>query len=751
MDELVLKLVTKVNDAKSSISSMINLTKNLDNTTSKTTQSFDKMSNSTSKISESFKKPVKDIQDLENELKSLTKTYNKELDVFKYGAGKNGIAGYNPSYDPDLGKIKTDAGQYKIVTQQSLNEQLSRINELQQAIDNFYGKVEQEPSSNIADKVSPKEIDTKPLDDLKKKTEDANKKLSKTASLFRTIGNVSKFVATKGFDVLKNKFGGFSNGFGKGITNNINQLKKLALGLIGVRTAMSVLTKAVNSYLSFDSELQDSLTNSWNTLGALLAPAIEMVAHLFAMATNYVAQFVNALTGINLVARANAKALETQAKANMKANNAQRGLLGMDEITNLPTESSTNPANQISIDDSIKSFKLFDDLLNDVKNKDWHELGEDIGDAIEDTLSSINWDKIQKTAYNVTYNFADFLNGLFEVDWSLLGGTLSEVVNTWISFIGGFVDKFSFIQLGVGLGDALETFITDINWEELGQNITKGLDGLFQGILAFLETTDWSKIGEGLGDFIRNIDWGKLLLDLIKILGALLKGIGDFLAGFIASFYKDLSDESKQSIINVMDTIYDIINGAIQSFVDLFRIPMEFLGAIFKDLIDGIKLLLQGDLLGAVKKIGKALVNAFILPLNIFITGLNIMLVPLRAIIVALGKATGNNWTMNDIRIPTIPKLETGTPNIETEGLYHLHEGEMVVPKRYNPNTNGYNDGSDNKQIIDLLVSLNSSMLEYAERPINISMNGRQVAEASYNDFQEVSRNRNQSTAVTRS
>ena len=55
MDELVLKLVTKVNDAKSSISSMINLTKNLDNTTSKTTQSFDKMTNSTNKISESFK------------------------------------------------------------------------------------------------------------------------------------------------------------------------------------------------------------------------------------------------------------------------------------------------------------------------------------------------------------------------------------------------------------------------------------------------------------------------------------------------------------------------------------------------------------------------------------------------------------------------------------------------------------------------------------------------------------------------
>lgn len=81
---------------------------------------------------------------------------------------------------------------------------------------------------------------------------------------------------------------------------------------------MSFLTKSVNAYMSFDSELQDSITNSYNMLGALLAPAIEYVAQLFAMATNYIAQFASALTGIDLVARANAKALDTQAKATKK-------------------------------------------------------------------------------------------------------------------------------------------------------------------------------------------------------------------------------------------------------------------------------------------------------------------------------------------------------------------------------------------------------------------------------------------------
>ena len=113
-----------------------------------------------------------------------------------------------------------------------------------------------------------------------------------------------------------------------------------------------------------------------------------------------------------------------------------------------------------------------------------------------------------------------------------------------------------------------------------------------------------------------------------------------------------------------------------------------------------------------------------------------------------MGKVTGRNLSFRDVRIPY---LETGTPNIETEGLYHLHEGEMVVPRKYNPNTDGYDSGRDNRQIIDLLISLNANMLEYAERPININMSGKKVAEATYDDLQQISRNKNISNVVVRS
>lgn len=173
---------------------------------------------------------------------------------------------------------------------------------------------------------------------------------------------------------------------GRTVGSITQKMKKFTLGLLGVRTAMSFMTKSVNAYLSFDSELQDSITNSYNMLGALLAPAIEYVAQLFSMAANYVTQFVSALTGIDLVARANAKALDTQAKAAKKAANAQRGLLGMDEITNLPTESGGIDAKQIGVD-AIKTGDFFSNIVDALKNGEWHRAGEIVAEGIDNALS----------------------------------------------------------------------------------------------------------------------------------------------------------------------------------------------------------------------------------------------------------------------------------------------------------------------------------------------------------------------------
>lgn len=749
LDEIALKFTAKVNEFKSSISSVIGLTNNLDNSTNKLAQNFEKMASGTSKADASFKESKARVQELESQLKSLNATYEAHKKAFDERPAGMSSTLYNPTKTA-FGSVK-DTNANEFVNQAKLDAEKQKIAELESEYNTLKQTIQGTSSTANNSNLVPKNLDNKPIKDIGDNSKNATKEVFQLGNAFKSLGGAIGYVGSKAVGTLKNKFKDLTKNIGKDVNSNIKQFKKLALGLIGVRTVMSVLTKAVNAYLSFDTELQDSLNNSWNTLGALLAPAIELVARMFAIATHYVAEFVNALTGIDLVARANAKALESQAKANAKANQAQRGLLSMDEITNLPTENGGASANQIAVDDTIKSFKMMDDLLGHLKNGDWHLAGEDIARGINDMLDSIDWNSIQQKAYETSYNFADFLNGLFEVDWSQIGTTFAESVNTWNKLVRGFLDKFSFIQLGKGMGNFLTHFIGDIDWGEAGRNISDGLHGLFQTITTFFDTVDWSLVGERFGDFVRNIDWIQLGKDILKGIGSIAQGIFNFITGFIASLFKDCSDETKRKVIEIGDTVWDIINGAIESIIDIVTKPFEYVKGVFNGFVDAIHSLLHGKFLEGVEKAGKALVNALIIPLNWFIDGFNAILIPLRGIIVLLAKATGKDLTMDEVKIPNIPQLEVGTPNIETEGLYHLHEGEMVVPKKYNPNTNGYNDGSDNKEIIDLLISLNTSMIEYAERPININMNGRQVAEATYDDFQRVGKNRNESTVVVRS
>lgn len=704
-----------INDLKEAIAEW----KKYDDETTKVANSLNGIVTANKNVNDSFKASKQSVSEMSKELQKMQSVYKTHLKVFnEEGRGDDKHATYNPTKDT----AKFDPDAIQVITQESLNEEKRKIDELTAKIKEFSHNVDEQSGKRLPTNLVPKEA----VDNVKKlgdKAKDSEHKISRLRSVMKSLGSIAKYVGSKGFDFLREKFNIFGKTVEKNVDGNLKHLKKFALGLIGVRTAMSVLTKSVNAYLSFDSDLQDSLTNSWNMLGSLLAPAIEFVARMFALATNYIAQFVNALTGINLVARANAKALQSQAKATNKARDAQRGLSGMDEITNLPTEPSGagSEPTQIQVDDTIKSLKGLDEILRHLREGQWHLVGEDIARSINKMLKSIDWVSLKEKAYKVGYNFADFLNGLFEVDWSQIGTTIAESFNTFTELIKGFVDKFSFIQLGKGMGNMFNHAFLDIDWNTLANTINKGIQGVGDGISIFLKTFKWGDIGKAFGEFVANIDWGNMLFQAIKVSILAISGLTEFITSFFEGLFSKVSDKISTKVSEI--------------FTDLENGTIDF----------------NGWLERAGKDVVKSIANIFISTLNKLIRKFNTFITPFRALIVAFGNVTGKKWTLDKVSLPMIPTLAVGTPDIETEGLYHLHEGEMVVPKRYNPNTDGYDGGRDNKQIIDLLISLNTNLIDYANRPIDISMNGKKVAEGIYDDMQTIDNNRNKSTIMVRS
>lgn len=144
------------------------------------------------------------------------------------------------------------------------------------------------------------------------------------------------------------------------------------------------------------------------------------------------------------------------------------------------------------------------------------------------------------------------------------------------------------------------------------------------------------------------------------------------------------------TIQSVFNFIWGIISGVINSIISAFRNVANIVKSVFTSVKNAISSLFKG-----VANIIKAPINGLIGLINGVIKGLNKIKLP--DWVPAIGG--------KGINIPLIPKLATGTNYVAGEGLAYLHEGEAVVPKKYNPAIGGY--GNFNQPIY---VTVNADM-----------------------------------------
>lgn len=144
------------------------------------------------------------------------------------------------------------------------------------------------------------------------------------------------------------------------------------------------------------------------------------------------------------------------------------------------------------------------------------------------------------------------------------------------------------------------------------------------------------------------------------------------------------------TIQSVFNFIWGIISGVINSIISAFRNVANIVKSVFTSVKNAISSLFSG-----IVNIIKAPINGLIGLINGVIKGLNKIKLP--------------DWVPGiggkGINIPLIPKLATGTNYVAGEGLAYLHEGEAVVPKKYNPAIGGY--GNYNQPIY---VTVNADM-----------------------------------------
>ena len=194
-----------------------------------------------------------------------------------------------------------------------------------------------------------------------------------------------------------------------------------------------------------------------------------------------------------------------------------------------------------------------------------------------------------------------------------------------------------------------ETWVIAFNFiESLISNAITFVKGALEFILGFL-TGDAEKVKQGFNE--------------------MLKAITNSLISFgevPRKFAKELGNE-----------IIGIYKGVINQIISMFNNMISPL----KQVVKGIKQMLEGDLKNGTINIVKGIANGIIGILNKLISRLNAMVSPIRGMIVAVGKALGKNYTMSNIKIPSITPLATGgIVNRPTYAMIGEAGREAVLP-----------------------------------------------------------------------
>ena len=246
-----------------------------------------------------------------------------------------------------------------------------------------------------------------------------------------------------------------------------SKIKQIGLSLLGTRSIFTATRKAISEYLAMDQELSKGFQNIWRAIGAQLAPALEFVLHLFTQFARVIYSIILALTGIDLIARANAKSF---ASMNKSASSALGNLQKFDDLNVVDFGKGNSEVPQIELEPI----------------------------DLTPIQPLIEWLKQLKQAFKDAFDT----------------GNVQPIFDLLTKGIRGLVDEF-----------------LKVDGKDLGKKISNILVGLATGIWTLIRDLPFGEIGLKINEILKEIDWGELFTKLLSGWLAWIGGLAEFFFG----------------------------------------------------------------------------------------------------------------------------------------------------------------------------------------------------------------------------
>lgn len=486
-------------------------------------------------------------------------------------------------------------------------------------------------------------------------------------------------IAGKGLENLKQ--------YGKTLKLNTKQLIKYIGAMFSLRSAYNLIRSASNSWLNSENkQAKQSRANidyMIYAIGSVFAPVIQFVTNLVYNLLKAVGMVFKALTGVNIFAKASAKSYSSMANSAKEAEKATRSIADFDEIHNIEENNTSSAGKSGGVNPNIDLSELdiatpkieklknkLKELIEPLKKIDFTNLKQALND-IKEPLKELGldaWEGLEWAWYNILVpltkwtiedllpNFLQFLASVLTVLGICIEACKPALLWIWNNFLKPICEWTGGIIVDVI--EALTQKLNDFsNWASSNQstieNIATAVLGFFAGIWLYYK---------------------------VKNLILFLKSLGD---AFVLL-------GTKISIAKVSASLAAIGFGALVASILLIATNWGKMNGIEKTV----------SILGAIAIAAASAAVAVGALQSAWSLGIAATAIVAGTAAILLSVRNASKRASQDINIP---KLATGTNYIPQEGIYHLHEGEAVVPKKYNPANDNSNSSASSGGKVEMV------------------------------------------------
>lgn len=354
------------------------------------------------------------------------------------------------------------------------------------------------------------------------------------------------------------------DGIGKSITGQISKIGKMAIAVVGIRTAWGAVRSAINLVSQYNPQMSADLQYMGYCIANIVAPAVQWLTRLLYTALSYINAIMQAWFGINIFANSSAKAFKKmQSSAGGTAKSAkeiQKSLQGFDEMNVLSDNSNDSSGGSGIATPSMDLSNMQGEI------PEWLKWIIDNKDLILSVISGI------------TVGLLAWKLGLDGIKALGIGVLISGIVYTIQSLI---------------------SYLNDGSWENFGK-IIQGIGVALLGLAIVIGSVPLAVAGaitlivgtivkywEQIKAFLQNgIDWLTGKSDWVH----------EMFGDTIGNIY-DMFVNSLQNLLNLFDSIFTMVKGIFDGFIMFikgvftgdWKMAWEGIKKIFTSIWEGIK------------------------------------------------------------------------------------------------------------------------------------------------------------------